>query len=54
LVQRMNLPRRFGTIGRDLRQFITNSTPLQNPGNWHRPAQRQSKATEVSRDFIPP
>jgi hypothetical protein len=26
----MNLPARsFGTIGRDLRQFITNSTPLQ-------------------------
>jgi hypothetical protein len=38
-----NLPTEsFSTIGRDLRQFITNSTPLQNPGNWHRPAQCQS------------
>jgi hypothetical protein len=55
LVLRANLPTgSFGTIGRDLGQFITNFTPFQNPGGWHRPVQRQPMATEVSRDFSPP
>jgi len=33
----------IGAIGRDLGQFITNSTRVQTLGDWHRPAQRQSR-----------